>query len=81
VNLRNDNQHYQDRLHVFPVPTFNERVVREALLNAVSHRDYQLSGSIFVRQYVRWLLYEMADKEGWGRAIRPYSPLHNTFRK
>jgi len=51
VNLRNDKQHYQDGLFVFPIFTFNERVVREALLNAVSHRDYQLSGSVFVRQY------------------------------
>ncbi|MDR1309360.1 MAG: putative DNA binding domain-containing protein, partial [Deltaproteobacteria bacterium] len=41
VNLRNDKQHYQDRLFVFPISTFNERVVRESLLNAVSHRDYQ----------------------------------------
>jgi ATP-dependent DNA helicase RecG len=40
VNLRNDKQHYQDGLFVFPVSTFNERVVREALLNAITHRDY-----------------------------------------
>ncbi|MCL2764070.1 MAG: putative DNA binding domain-containing protein [Treponema sp.] len=51
VNLRNDKQHYQDGLFVLDVPTFNERVIREALLNAVSHRNYQMSGSIFVRQY------------------------------
>jgi ATP-dependent DNA helicase RecG len=51
INLRNDKQHYQDGLFVFDIPTFNERSVREALLNAVSHRNYQLSGSIFVRQY------------------------------
>jgi ATP-dependent DNA helicase RecG len=51
INLRNDRQHYQDGLFVFDVPTFNERVVREALLNAVSHRNYQLAGSVFVRQY------------------------------
>jgi ATP-dependent DNA helicase RecG len=51
VNLRNDKQHYQDGLFVFPVSTFNERVVREALLNAITHRDYQLAGSVFVRQY------------------------------
>jgi ATP-dependent DNA helicase RecG len=29
--------------------------VREALLNAVSHRDYRLAGSVFVRQYPRRL--------------------------
>jgi ATP-dependent DNA helicase RecG len=51
INLRNDKQHYQDGLFLFDIPTFNERVVREALLNAISHRNYQLSGSVFIRQY------------------------------
>ena len=58
VNNRNENQHYQDRFALLPVPTFNERVVREALLNAVSHRNYQQRGSIFVRQYNRKLVIE-----------------------
>jgi len=58
VNLRNDNQHYQKGFAVLPVPTFNERVVREALLNAASHRDYQLGGSIFVRQYRERIVIE-----------------------
>ena len=51
INLRNNRQHYQDGLFIFDIPTFNERVVREALLNAVCHRNYQLAGSVFVRQY------------------------------
>ena len=51
INLRNDKQHYQDGMFVFDIPTFNERVVREALLNAICHRNYQLAGSVFVRQY------------------------------
>jgi ATP-dependent DNA helicase RecG len=58
VNLRNDKQHYQDGLFVFPIDTFNERVVRETLLNAISHRDYQLAGSVFVRQYPDKLVVE-----------------------
>jgi ATP-dependent DNA helicase RecG len=58
INLRNDKQHYQDGLFVFDIPTFNERVVREALLNAVSHRNYQLTGSVFVRQYRDRLVIE-----------------------
>jgi ATP-dependent DNA helicase RecG len=58
VNLRNDKQHYQNGFAVHPVNTFNERVVREAVLNAVSHRDYQLGGSIFVRQYNNRLVIE-----------------------
>jgi ATP-dependent DNA helicase RecG len=58
INLRNDKQHYQDGLFVFDIPTFNERVVREALLNAISHRNYQLSGSVFIRQYNDRLIIE-----------------------
>jgi ATP-dependent DNA helicase RecG len=53
VNLRNDLQHFQDGLFVLDVATFDERTVREAILNAVSHRDYRDSGSVFVRQYPR----------------------------
>lgn len=53
VNLRNDKQHFQQGLFVWDVPTFNERAVREAVLNAVSHRDYRSTGSVFVRQYPR----------------------------
>ena len=42
INLRNDLQHYQDGLFIVDIPTFSERPIREAILNAVSHRDYQL---------------------------------------
>lgn len=55
INLRNDKQDFQEGLFVHPISTFNERPVREAVLNAVSHRNYQLAGSIFIRQYPRRL--------------------------
>jgi ATP-dependent DNA helicase RecG len=58
INLRNDLQHYQDGLFVRDIPTFAERSVREAILNAISHRDYQLGGSVFVRQYPKRLVIE-----------------------
>lgn len=51
INLRNDLFQYQDGLFRQEIPTFNEVVVREAILNAVSHRDYRLGGSVFIRQY------------------------------
>lgn len=51
INLRNDRQSYQDGLFRNDVPTFDEAAVREALLNAIAHRDYRLGGSIFVRQF------------------------------
>lgn len=56
--MRNDKQHYQEGLFVYDIPTFNERVVREAVLNAASHRNYQMGGSIFVRQYRDRLVIE-----------------------
>ena len=51
INLRNDRQHFQDGLFVWDILTFNEGAAREAILNAVSHRDYRMAGSVFVRQY------------------------------
>ncbi|MFQ5544240.1 MAG: ATP-binding protein, partial [Nitrospiria bacterium] len=58
INLRNDIQHFQSGLFVLDIPTFSERVIREAVLNAVSHRDYRLGGSVFIRQYSRRLILE-----------------------
>jgi ATP-dependent DNA helicase RecG len=53
INTFNDLQHYQDGLFVWDIPTFNEQVVREALLNAVTHRDYRSQASVFVRHFPR----------------------------
>ena len=53
INLRNDKQHYQVGFLMLDVPTFSEGSVREAILNAVAHRDYRDAGSVFVRQFSR----------------------------
>ena len=37
--------------YIFDVPYFNEEVVREAVLNAIVHRDYCLSSEVFIKQY------------------------------
>jgi len=58
ISLRNNKQSYQDRFLILDVNTFNERVVREAVLNAVSHRDYHRASSIFIRQYPDHLIIE-----------------------
>ena len=58
INLRNDIQHYQEGFFIFDIPTFNESAVREAILNAVSHRNYQLAGSVFIRQFPDRLVVE-----------------------
>lgn len=58
VNLRNNQQPYQDKMLVRNIPTFDERAVREGVLNAVCHRHYQMAGSIFVRQFPEELVIE-----------------------
>ena len=55
INLRNDLQHFQDGLFMLDVPTFSEAATREAILNAVGHRDYRNQGSVFIRQFARRL--------------------------
>jgi len=55
INLRNEAFHYQDGLFMRDIPAFNESAVREGVLNAVTHRDYRLAGSVFVRQFPRKL--------------------------
>ena len=67
INLRNDKQHYQDGFFIYDISTFNERVVREAILNAVSYRMYQMGGSIFIRQYRDRLVVE--SPEGFPNGI------------
>jgi ATP-dependent DNA helicase RecG len=69
VKLRNDMQHYQDGLVMVNVPTFHERAVREAILNAVSHRDYRQPGSVFIRQFARRI--EIVSPGGFPPGITP----------
>jgi predicted HTH transcriptional regulator len=43
INLRNDVQSTKTDSSVRQIPAFNERVVREAIPRAVTHRDYRLA--------------------------------------
>jgi ATP-dependent DNA helicase RecG len=69
INLRNDRQHYQDGFIMHHIDTFREGSAREAILNAVSHRDYRDPGSVFVRQYPRRL--EVVSPGGFPKGITP----------
>jgi ATP-dependent DNA helicase RecG len=53
INQRNDRQSYQDGLFRLEIQTFDEGSIREAILNAVAHRDYRDPGSVFIRQFPR----------------------------
>jgi ATP-dependent DNA helicase RecG len=69
INLRNDLQHFQQRLFMLDMPTFSERAIREAILNAVSHRDYRSGSSVFVRQFPRRI--EIVSPGGFPAGITP----------
>jgi ATP-dependent DNA helicase RecG len=60
IMLRNDVQQFRDGLFKYDIPTFDEDSVREALLNAICHRDYRDGGSIWIRQFPRVLEIESA---------------------
>ena len=51
--------------------------VREAILNAVSHRDYRHPGSVFVRQYPRRL--EIVSPGGFPTGITPDNIIDKQF--
>ena len=69
INLRNDRQSFQQDFFRFDLPTFDETSIREAVLNAVCHRDYRLGGSVFIRQYSRRL--EIVSPGGFPPGITP----------
>lgn len=55
IDARNDVQHFQEGLFIRDIPVLREDAVREAVLNAVCHRDYRQPGSIFINQWPRRL--------------------------
>lgn len=69
IDARNEIHHYEDGLFVGDIATFDGRVVREALLNAISHRDYRLAGSTFVRQFPTKL--EVVSPGGFAPGVTP----------
>lgn len=77
INLRNDIQQYRDGLFMQDIPTFNEDVVRELVLNAICHRDYRNGGSTFVRQYPRKL--EIVSPGGFPPGITPENVVWKQF--
>jgi len=69
INLRNDRQSYQQDFFRYDLPTFDEASVREAVLNAICHRDYRAGGSVFIRQYARRL--EIVSPGGLPSGVTP----------
>ena len=47
----NPMQHIELMPQILDIPSFNSETVREAILNAMMHRSFQMGGDIFIRQY------------------------------
>jgi len=79
INLRNERQQVRDGMFINEFQAFNEEVVREALLNAVCHRDYRLGESILIRQFPRRL--EVESPGGFASGVTPENILDRQFRR
>ncbi len=51
INQRNGNIPVQQGPYIYDIPFFNKEVIREALNNAISHRDYKLASEIVIKQF------------------------------
>ncbi|MUP45387.1 ATP-dependent DNA helicase RecG [Gramella sp. BOM4] len=50
INLRNGSIPIQEGPFIFDIPYFNQEVIREAINNAVAHRNYRISSEIVIKQ-------------------------------
>lgn len=69
IDKRNPIRYMQIGFFKSSIRGFNEGVVREAILNAVSHREYRDPGSVFVRQYESRL--DVQSPGGFPRGVDP----------
>lgn len=51
INLRNGGFPVREGPYIFTVPYFNKEVIREAVNNAIAHRDYRRSSETLVKLY------------------------------
>lgn len=51
IDQRNGKFPVQQGMYIFDIPFFNKEVIREAINNAVAHRDYTQSGEIVIKQF------------------------------
>lgn len=51
IDLRNDKIDVKENSYIFNIPYFNEEVIREAINNAIAHRDYRRTSETVIKQY------------------------------
>jgi len=58
INSRNGMDHLQEKFVVNDIPYFDKEVIREAILNAICHRDYRSPASVFIRLFPKSIRIE-----------------------
>jgi ATP-dependent DNA helicase RecG len=53
INLRNGKVPVQQGPFIFDISFFNQEVIREAVNNAVAHRDYRKASEVVIKQYAQ----------------------------
>jgi ATP-dependent DNA helicase RecG len=43
--------HIRDKFNIYDIKSFNEEVIREAVINACIHRSYKFTDDVFIKQY------------------------------
>ncbi|MBI9068463.1 MAG: putative DNA binding domain-containing protein [Salinivirgaceae bacterium] len=51
INQRNGKVPVQQGPYIFDIPFFNKEVIREAINNAIAHRDYRRTSEVIVKQF------------------------------
>ncbi|OQP53571.1 ATP-binding protein [Niastella populi] len=51
INVRNGQTMIESEVYIFGIMHFNETVIREAVLNAIAHRDYSITSEVVIKQY------------------------------
>lgn len=51
IDLRNGKVPVQQGAYIFDIPYFNKEVIREALNNAIAHRDYRRNSEVVIKQF------------------------------
>lgn len=51
IDTRNKRIHIQEGPYIFDIPQYNKEVIREAINNAIAHRDYTKTSEIVIKLY------------------------------
>ena len=67
INDKNASIPVPENAYIFSILTFNEIVIREAILNAIAHRDYIVNSEVVIHQFPHQLI--ITNSGGFPRGV------------